>query len=51
MTEMSSRQVKTPVMAVVPGVALMDQKVNVLLVVMRSSASVLPGGVPPRTNV
>jgi hypothetical protein len=43
MTEMSSWQAKAPVMAVVPGVALMDQKVNVLLVVMRSSASVLPG--------
>jgi hypothetical protein len=35
MTEMSSWQAKAPIMAVVPGVALMDQKVNVLLVVMR----------------
>jgi hypothetical protein len=44
MTEMSSWQAKAPVMAVVPGVALMERKINVSLVVMRSSVSVLPGG-------
>jgi hypothetical protein len=42
---------KAPEMAVVPRVALMFQKINVLLVVMRSSVSVLPGGVLPRTSV
>ena len=35
MTKMSSWRAKAPVIAVVPRVALMFQKINVLLVVMR----------------